>query len=311
MGEEGNFAMGRTSPVLLVLLLVVFPICDGALQHSLSQRDGGGDGHHGQDHHGSGCHMERTDARVVTFVESGSTVQCTSTHSQCKSEVLIFDSGCDTLGCFIGVTRQLSGESYRVTFNELHTSNETHMLNSFSWNAIACETKSVNGISGLFCSTQGTKIVEGAACQMQWSLVLPSTGMMTTARYSCRPDTMKLDLSFSSCVSPSLTLRATLAGPNVDATPRTMTEESFGGAMEQGVLLQDDHTYFSWIPHANNNQMPIVSQAMGGTQIVFTIDSRNASLVTWDPKLAASSSDAASIGISVMIVAGCILLNIL
>jgi hypothetical protein len=279
--------------LVLAVIICIFP----AKSFCNPRNHNGGGDHHGsstdQTHHGaSGCHMERTDRRSVSSMVSGSMVAHTSTHSQCQQEVLKFQTGCDSVrgGCFLGVSRQASGESYSVLFDQLQTPNETHLLKDFAWNSMACNTQNVDGVSGVFCTTSGSKMVEGRLCHLQWSSVLPVSGMMTTPKYSCRPDTIKVDMQFSSCIAESLTLHAVLTGPEVDTNPRLMPEESFNGVMEQGLRLQDDHTYFSWVQHANSVQMPVsaVSTASNGT--FFTILSRNSSLVTWDPKLAASNA---------------------
>merc|ERR1711916_41939 len=97
-----------------------------------------------------------------------------------------FSTGCDTSGCFLAVVRQVSGESYRVIFDQLQTPNETHSLRDFSWGSMTCETRAISGVSGVFCTTTGTKMVGGNPCQLQWSTVLPTSGMMTTSLYSSR-----------------------------------------------------------------------------------------------------------------------------
>lgn len=293
---------------VLLYSSILFAIhCAGS---SDPQKFDGSGGHHattGAGHHGNGgCHMERTDARSVTFATSGSTATCTSTHSQCVDQVLDFATGCDSSGCFMGVVRSASGESYRVTFDQLEVQNETHALRDFTWTPMTCENRAVSGVSGVFCSTTGAKTVAGLPCQIGWSTVLPESGMMTTARYSCRPDTMKVDMSFSSCMTPSLALRARFTGPAVASSTNFIQEESFNGVTEHGMLLQDEHTYVSWMPYANSLQMPVswqyqtVSQA--DSTVRFHIDSKNSTLVVWDPKLAASSSMRTFYRISTLII---------
>lgn len=134
-----------------------------------------------------------------------------------------------------------------------------------------CERRMVNGVAGVFCSTQGSQLVEGTMCQIHWVILLPSAGVVTTSQYSCRPDTMKLDVSFSSCIAPSLTLRASMSGPAVNLTERLLDDESFNSIAERGILLQDEHTYFSWIPHANDLQMPVMARTSGSGEMAFTI----------------------------------------
>lgn len=267
--------------------------------------DVGQNGHHGDHnvgHHEFGCHMDRGDRRSITFSSAGSVGQCTSTHSTCVEEKLDFTVGCNVTGCFMHGMREISGDSYEIAFPSIAIANVAHQLGTFQWGLMTCQRVPMAGIDVVICNVEGTKRVSGSECRLGWRFLLPESGTLVTSSFSCRPDTMKLDVSFTGCLAPHVNLTTRVAGPDVGSSIASLPQEVHSSVMDRGMMMHGTRdVYFSWNSMFQNQQtgeMMSVSTTNNGADIIFQFAAGNSTSFVWDPKLAISRAQRAGAGFS-------------